>query len=115
MSLLHPTKGQILDRVAALQVKLGRFRLAGKAVAHLQAELDELKCFADQDSAEYYQLHSLHDKIWDCIVVIEQSEALDDGSVARTARLAQELNRVRYQIIQAIDERAGQHRGPEKL
>lgn len=116
MSLLNPTKGQMTDRVAALELKLGKFRLAGKTTAHLQTEIQELRCYVDRESNEYYELYALHSKIWDCIEVIETSlTQYSDAYVAQTARIAQELNRARYAIIKKLDEKNGQYTGDEKL
>lgn len=115
MSILKPTVGQLLDRLALLAIKIVRAD-ADVVVEHFRAERDEIveellgrKAGASRFNRQAEELSGLHLKMWP---LVERAEA---GDETVSAVELHRLNRRRAELREEIDKLAGDYEGPEKV
>jgi hypothetical protein len=106
MSLLHPTTGEMWDRVAVLNLKISNGSAAGKDVRHFEEERAEISVvlLRRDDSVSMELLDELvqtHAAIWPLI----------ETSPPELLR----LNARRVAIREEIDKATGEFRGNEKI
>lgn len=120
MSLLHPTVGEMIDRLGLVALKVQRGQAAGLDVSRFQAEKEELEaviqarpsfkrleCPAGAHLME--QLMRLHEELWPLV------ERADKGDGLLPAADLHRLNRRRHECREELDRLAGEYQGPEKI
>lgn len=106
MSLLHPTAGELADRLVVLQIKIEHCRKNGIPCDHLADERQDVLLAVKRYTPDFNklvgELRAVHEELW-TLVMTDSSPAL----------LA--ANRRRWAIREAIDKMTGEWKGPEKV
>lgn len=120
VSIIQPTPGQLIDRLAVIRLKIAALRASGGDELHFLREQDEIiKALSIHDNlplAEIDALTKVHKELWG--VLDEQRERVRNGAGrSADAILADlwELNQERALLREAIDQRLGCWEGREKL
>lgn len=109
MSLLHPTLGELLDRLTILDLKVEHAPERQHFHQEREAIRDAiLRRFLNEDLLS--ALVVVNRRLWNCNEIIAVGEpTLDLG------RKMWELNLERNRLIEAINMAAGEYVGPEKV
>ena len=106
MSLLHPTTGEIIDRLTLVELKIEHCQKNGLPCEHFLDEARELGALLFMEELPVLKLMEelkiIHKKIWDLLET-------DSSSVLRAA------NQQRYALREAIDKLTGEWKGNEKV
>ena len=113
MSLLHPTLGEMFDRVVALTVKVGVCEDEGKDASRFREEIHEICSGISQDKKDLCakfkkELIDIHVEMFDMIACAEK------GTEVSSVHL-QKLNRRRVAIREEINKESGEYKGPERI
>lgn len=119
MSLLRPTLGQMVDRLALLALKVGAAKAACKPAAHFEAEAEEVRRWCGHHystlwhgmplSALWADLSLLHGAMWS---LVARAEA---GDETVSAVELHRLNSRRAEVREQIDRLSGEFAGREKV
>ena len=106
MSLMHPTTGEMYDRVAVLELKIEHGTATGQKVSHFTEEMLEIISALRSrgkkiDRSVREELVKVHVAIWN-MLPLSPTELL-------------ELNARRVAIREEIDKLTGEFKGPEKV
>ena len=127
MSLLKPTLGDLIDRLAVVELKIEAIEAAGKSGGnHFRVERDGIrlalypKCdiFRHANLPEVAQLAVAHREMWGLtdrmsrFLDVTPDNALEVGWIGLQLF---KLNKRRAELKEAIDRAAGEYQGPEKL
>ncbi len=120
MSLLHPTVGDMVDRLIVLELKIAVGKEKGKPVAHFEAERTEIDRELDGRMAPSLlsrELERLNAAIWAGIDEIMLTTVTPDNSMrlALLAAYVQKWNAERVRCKGMIDMHFNQFQGEEKL
>ena len=116
MSLLHPTPGQVIDRMSIIRLKLRaspsneRLNQEWKELAEY---LNNLPCPDGEAVSLSERLHEVHSELWDC----ENGVRSEDEHI-RLAMIAKKialLNDERNRLIQEIDKAYGSSSVEDKV
>lgn len=112
--LLDPGIGEICDRLSILSLKIVHGRLAGKAVAHFEAERDGLERVRQeaprQIAVNVLELAAVNAALWqytDVLRAANDNGSCEEALVARMGIAILQLNDHRAQIVAAINAAAG--------
>ena len=114
MSILKPTLGQLVDRLALLYVKAGKAEEAGKPAAHFDEERIQVRVELERRGRQGYAKHfaeliQLHADMWPLV------ERADAGDESVSAVELHRLNRRRAEVREEIDKLYSEFAGPEKV
>ena len=122
MSLLHPTTGDIWDRLLLVKIKIEKAKAVKKPCAHFEKEMYELAEEAARRPEPRADLISdimhLHMAIWDGIDTMMARPTITDENakaIANTGVNLQVWNTERIRIKAEIDKFTGEYVGEEKV
>lgn len=117
MSLLHPTPGQVFDRLAILKLKHSAYLRAKKPIDILALEMDELYKhlrdskpgweFAHVSLASLDRLSQVNETLWEAEDRVRNLGEDNLRELAATAKMIAGLNDERMKLVQKIDQELG--------
>ena len=120
MSLLKPTPGEVMDRIAIVKLKISAYHKAGRDSLALYREsreltrhLEKFPVFAS-DSKLSRKLSETHRKLWKA----ENDVRIPNANMWQIADAAQRISRLndtRCQLIRQIDQNYGVETIEEKI
>ena len=114
MSLLHPTPGQVLDRLSILRLKQEAYANQGRDAAGLVKEISELIAHINKLGVSLpavailrEELATINEALWSAEDRVRQLGASEVRELAATAKVIAQLNDDRMRLVKRIDEVLG--------
>jgi hypothetical protein len=104
VSLMHPTVGEMIDRLTLLELKFKHGLAAGKDVSHFAEETYEIAKALEgrwPAPAVVDEMRKIHELLWEL--------------VKNSPNWLLSANEARHALREKIDMIAGEYRGPEKV
>lgn len=120
MSLLHPTPGEIIDRISIVGLKAIAYKKSGRRTESLDSEameliisLDSFGPISNEVERLRHELTEINSLLWGCEDEVRKSYgALSVFSIAKNIS---HLNDKRNMLVRAINEAYGIEPGEEKV